>query len=680
MGDPFSFDGADPNAAGFLGQSPQFWRDLAAFGGNLAGAANARTASGHLANGTGFAGPLGVATVQTMEMGQKNALARSLLQHQGAQTQGLNINNEIGRLGLPFQRALAGARMDALGGMGGQPMPGGQMPPPTSLAPGRQASAEMPAEYMPFYQEAAARTGIPIPVLVAQARQESEFNPNAIGKAGEIGLHQILPSTAKDPGFGLTGIDPATLHDPRTNINFAADYLKARGGPRTDFSNPATVDAALKNYNGGGDPNYVANVRRHMGAAPQASAAPTSAPAPYQVAQAGALTTPPPQQAQAGPGAQQQQQQAPDIHQQASALQAEATHYEQLANRAALLGNGIGGDPTVLRQTAMEKRKLADQLLTAGPMERQKAMNSNVDIRANGQALIQTPNGSAWVKNPGVHETQDANGNTIPMHVSPPVPGSPPGSQGTAEPILGPDGKPIITKLPANLQDARNKAYSDFAGKDTDSYLAAQNTHSWLEQMNHAAEVMNAGGGFLGTGPTAPHRLAFAATMNDILRTAGLPEAFDPTKVSSWEELKKATTTAGFELSSHYEGHARQAAQTIVNATSAVPSAENSPEGFKLVSAGIQEAAQNAIDLHNYKQTVYDQNGDLNKAEVEFYKQNPAQAYARRAISMVKPYEVATDKELNRYLPGTFVVYKGHKVQVPAREGAPPVPSYLAPQ
>jgi soluble lytic murein transglycosylase-like protein len=136
-----------------------------------------------------------------------------------------------------------------------------------ALATAAGGSATVPAEYLPIYEAASKRTGIPIDVLVAQAKQESNFNPNAVGGAGEIGLHQVKPSTAADPGFGMKGIDPATLKDPAVNINFAADYLKARGGQGLDFNNPASIDAALKAYNSGGDPNYVANVRSHMGAA-----------------------------------------------------------------------------------------------------------------------------------------------------------------------------------------------------------------------------------------------------------------------------------------------------------------------------------------------------------------------------------------------------------------------------
>jgi len=130
---------------------------------------------------------------------------------------------------------------------------------------GPGAGASAPTAWLPFYEEASRETGIPVDVLIAQHRQESGFDPNAKGAAGEIGLSQIKPSTARDPGFGLTGVDPATLTGPenvRNNILFGARYLKARMGGG-DPSNPAVQAAGLHAYNGGGDPNYVANVFRY---------------------------------------------------------------------------------------------------------------------------------------------------------------------------------------------------------------------------------------------------------------------------------------------------------------------------------------------------------------------------------------------------------------------------------
>lgn len=150
---------------------------------------------------------------------------------------------------------------DFIGGMGGGTASPAPAQPPTMAAGGNATS--VPPNLMPFFEEASRETGIPVPLLVAQARQESNFNPSARGQAGEIGVMQIKPSTAQMPGFGVQPADPASLSDPRTNIMFGARYLAGRAG-RGDWNDAGFVDRALGSYNGGGDPNYAANVRRWM--------------------------------------------------------------------------------------------------------------------------------------------------------------------------------------------------------------------------------------------------------------------------------------------------------------------------------------------------------------------------------------------------------------------------------
>jgi hypothetical protein len=137
---------------------------------------------------------------------------------------------------------------------------------------------------MPLFEAASKRTGVPVDLLIAQARQESGFNPGATGGAGEVGIMQIHPKTAVDPGFGLTGVSNGdVLRDPARNINFGADYLAARAkSAGADLSTPEGQAKALQAYNGGGDPNYVANVTRYMPPV-----------APYNVATTGAVPGPP---------------------------------------------------------------------------------------------------------------------------------------------------------------------------------------------------------------------------------------------------------------------------------------------------------------------------------------------------------------------------------------------------
>ena len=110
--------------------------------------------------------------------------------------------------------------------------------------------------------EEAERRGIPPDLALRQARTESSFNPNAVGRSGEGGLFQIMPSTARDPGYGVKPADPDELRDPRRNAGFGLDYLKARAerAGLTDWNNPEQVAAGLRAYNGGGDPRYVQKI------------------------------------------------------------------------------------------------------------------------------------------------------------------------------------------------------------------------------------------------------------------------------------------------------------------------------------------------------------------------------------------------------------------------------------
>ncbi|CVI61487.1 Soluble lytic murein transglycosylase-like protein (fragment) [Agrobacterium salinitolerans str. Hayward 0363] len=51
---------------------------------------------------------------------------------------------------------------------------------------------------------------------------ESKFNPKARGSAGEVGLMQIKPATARMMGYRGT---TKALYDPETNIRWGMQYL-----------------------------------------------------------------------------------------------------------------------------------------------------------------------------------------------------------------------------------------------------------------------------------------------------------------------------------------------------------------------------------------------------------------------------------------------------------------------
>jgi soluble lytic murein transglycosylase-like protein len=64
--------------------------------------------------------------------------------------------------------------------------------------------------------------GVPVNLARAVVRLESNFNPRARGRAGEIGLMQIKPSTAR--GIGYSGSATA-LYNPDTNLRWGMAYL-----------------------------------------------------------------------------------------------------------------------------------------------------------------------------------------------------------------------------------------------------------------------------------------------------------------------------------------------------------------------------------------------------------------------------------------------------------------------
>ncbi|MEM8540683.1 MAG: transglycosylase SLT domain-containing protein [Pseudomonadota bacterium] len=63
---------------------------------------------------------------------------------------------------------------------------------------------------------------LPPQIAVAVIEIESNFNPNARGAAGEVGLMQVMPPTARLLGFSGS---LEQLKDPETNISLGVAYL-----------------------------------------------------------------------------------------------------------------------------------------------------------------------------------------------------------------------------------------------------------------------------------------------------------------------------------------------------------------------------------------------------------------------------------------------------------------------
>lgn len=86
-------------------------------------------------------------------------------------------------------------------------------------------------------------------LLLAQAEIESELRPAAVGRAGEIGLFQILPATARIfesqiPFKRPSGKDLGDLANPIVSTRIATAYL------RDIMTRKSTLKEVLTEYNG----------------------------------------------------------------------------------------------------------------------------------------------------------------------------------------------------------------------------------------------------------------------------------------------------------------------------------------------------------------------------------------------------------------------------------------------
>lgn len=105
----------------------------------------------------------------------------------------------------------------------GPPIPStGQRPDDAPASAGRKKPRPGREALRNQVMEAARAAGMPPELADAVATVESNYNTAAIGGVGEIGLMQVLPSTARMLGFGGTLTELAT---PETNIRYGVNYL-----------------------------------------------------------------------------------------------------------------------------------------------------------------------------------------------------------------------------------------------------------------------------------------------------------------------------------------------------------------------------------------------------------------------------------------------------------------------
>lgn len=105
---------------------------------------------------------------------------------------------------------------------------------------------------------------------------ESRNNPNAVSPKGARGLMQVMPATARDPGFGLRPSNGTQADDVRLGREYRRKMQKRYGGDPAKMwgaynAGPGRIDALIQRH--GGDwlrhapretQNYVAQNLRLM--------------------------------------------------------------------------------------------------------------------------------------------------------------------------------------------------------------------------------------------------------------------------------------------------------------------------------------------------------------------------------------------------------------------------------
>lgn len=118
--------------------------------------------------------------------------------------------------------------------------------PPIPATAGTGPRCPIPVRFRRAFVDAARETKVPLSLLTAVARVESEFRPQAMSSAGARGLLQVMPRTAEE-------LELDADH-PTQNVLAGARYL------RLQLDRFASSDLALAAYNAG--PTAVARVGR----------------------------------------------------------------------------------------------------------------------------------------------------------------------------------------------------------------------------------------------------------------------------------------------------------------------------------------------------------------------------------------------------------------------------------
>ena len=106
-------------------------------------------------------------------------------------------------------------------------------------------------------------------IVEITVQSESGGNPNAVSPKGARGLMQVMPATARDPGFGIRPSNGSKADDIRVGREYLAKMQQRYGGDMAKVwaaynAGPGRVDEALEKYGANWLQNLPAETRAYV--------------------------------------------------------------------------------------------------------------------------------------------------------------------------------------------------------------------------------------------------------------------------------------------------------------------------------------------------------------------------------------------------------------------------------
>lgn len=139
----------------------------------------------------------------------------------------------------------------------------------TGAIGGHLKPGSVPALYAPWIEKAAgACPGLPAPVLAAQLKQESGFNPTVVSSVGAQGIAQFMPGTWPSYAIDANGNGTASPFDPPDAIMAQGDFMcqLLHKAQKSGYAGQP-IELALAGYNAGWGA-----VQRYAGVPPESFA------------------------------------------------------------------------------------------------------------------------------------------------------------------------------------------------------------------------------------------------------------------------------------------------------------------------------------------------------------------------------------------------------------------------